>query len=656
MHTAVRVGSSNGIVGASMIRAFTGVFCVLAYRDGDFSVGNIGESEFVRQETDYPVRVPHDANVPIPALRTCCVRAALPTMSQSPEASSLDLNRPPSYTDEGRVRGPLTSIMWITWLFAGVIGIALVAYVFAILSGPVLRQWDTYLSFSHLYVWTTELRASDVLSTWTPLDANGYGSPLPFFYHKLFNLIGAALSIAGGDIVVGYRLTILVFSATLFGGTYMCSQRLGADRISALALATASVLAPYYLCKIYFGTIADYSAAALIPLICALMLDAHAGRFGIRKAVGLFAALLLLELAHVLVAAMAFGVLIPVAVYLSIATRRAYLALIATLLAVIVFVVFFYVPFSYWSAEFSPAQAFIGGGVENHLYTLRDVLSPSPLSSFGWPFYALIAGVALYAFRGRRSGDPRIHAAFVMGCFSLAIVFMTLKITRPFWLLGGPLEFIQFPFRLLSVATPLCLVAVAGLLAQLSPGARRYAQLGLVLFALANATRLAIIALHATTPYVPADNIISHAELNREIPPTQVIGPDAGGEYLPAFMHPALARIDVFKTPIRTILPAPRPFIEARGCRVPAMDHPATLHLLQLSVTCASGGTVRINQFATSMLESSATNGNATIQPRADSPFIDFTLPPGQWTVTVNQRTWLELSVLAWRAKLARIL
>jgi hypothetical protein len=52
MHTAARVGSSNEIVGASMIPAFTAVFCVLAYRGGDFSVGNIGESEFVRQETD----------------------------------------------------------------------------------------------------------------------------------------------------------------------------------------------------------------------------------------------------------------------------------------------------------------------------------------------------------------------------------------------------------------------------------------------------------------------------------------------------------------------------------------------------------------------------------------------------------------------------
>lgn len=568
-------------------------------------------------------------------------------MSQSPEASSLDLKRHLPYGDAIRVRLPGVR------LYVGMMGIALAAYVFAILFAPIRREWDTYLSFSHLYVWTAELRSFNVLSTWTPLDANGYGSPLPFFYHKLLNVMGAALSIASGDIVIGYRLTILTFSATLFAGIYLCARRLGGDRISSSAMATASVLAPYYMLKIYFGTVADYSAAALIPFVVALVLDAREGRFGMTKAAALLATLLLLELAHVLVAAMAFGVLLPVVVYLCISTRKAYLALIATMLALVVFVGFFYVPFNFWSAEFSPAQAFIGGGVENHLLGLSDLLSPSPLSSFGWPYFALMAGVALYAFRARRVTDPRMRAAFVLGCISLAIVFMTMKITRPFWLLGGPLEFIQFPFRLLSVATPLCLAAVAGLLGQLQPGTKRYVQFAILLFALANAARLASIGLHIKSPYWPAELAMSHAELNREVPPHQVIGPDAGGEYLPAALHPVLARTDVFKTPISTILPAPRPFIEADGCRYPAMAHPSTLHLLQLPVTCAAGGTLRINQFSTSMLESYATNGTTTIPPRTDSLFIDFALPPGQWTVTVRQRNWLELTVLAWRAKLA---
>lgn len=585
--------------------------------------------------------------LPFPALT---VRSRPLTMSQpTTEARSPDLERRLSWPAAGLVRVSGSALHIV------MIGVALLAYVFAILTGPILREWDTYLSFSHLYVWTAELRTGHVLSTWTPIDANGFGSPLPFFYHKLFNLAGAALTLVSGDIVIGYRLTILLFSATLFTGIYLCARRLAADRLSSALIATVSVLAPYYLLKINIGTIAEYSAAALVPLVVALMLDAREGRFGMKKAVALLTVVLLLALAHVLVAVMVFGVLIPVVVYLSAVSRRAYLALAATTLAFVLFVGFFYVPFSYWSARFSPAQAFIGGGVENHLFGLRDVFSPSPLSTLGWPFFALLAGVALYAFRARRSTDPRMRAAFVLGCISLAIVLMMTKIARPFWLLGGPLEYFQFPYRLLAVGTPLGLIALAGLQALLPSGARRYAQLALLLFALVNAGRLATIAVHAKSAYSPATPTISHAELNREVPAQQVIGPDAGGEYLPARYRSTLAGIDVFKTPVTSILPAPRPFIEAEGCRFPAMPHPLALHRLTLPVTCATGGILRINQFSTSMLVSEATNGTATIPPDADNPVIEFTLPAGQWTVTVRQRGWLELTAMAWRARLSTL-
>jgi 6-pyruvoyl-tetrahydropterin synthase related domain len=567
-------------------------------------------------------------------------------MSQSTEAVSPELERPLSLPVAARVRARADK------LYIGVIGIALLAYVFVILTGPMMRGWDTYLSFSHLYVWTAELKAHELLSTWTPLDANGYGSPLPFFYHKLFNLTGAALTILSGDIVTGYRLAILVFSGALFAGVYLCAERLGADRISSLAMATVALLAPYYVLKIGIGTLADFSGATLIPLVLAPVLDACVGRFGMKHAAALFAMLLLLMLSHVLVAAMTFGVVVPVVVYLSVVRRRAHLALLATALAAVVYVSLFYVPFSFWSAEFSPAQAFIDGGVEKHLFGLRDVLSYSPLSPVGWPFFALMACMAFYAFHGRRLSDPRMRTAFAMGCLSLAVVLMTTKLARPFWLLGGPLEYIQFPFRLLSVATPLCLISVAGLLAQFQPRVRRYAQLALLLFALAIGARTASIFLHMQSPYAPAEPTISYAELNREIPPSQVIGPDAGGEYLPASYRPALARIDVFKTPVSSILPAPGPFIEAQGCRFTAIAHPSTLHALQLPVTCAAAGTLRINQFSSSMLESVATNGTTAIYPSAASPFIEFALPAGRWTVTVRQRNWLELAELAWSAKL----
>lgn len=569
-------------------------------------------------------------------------------MSQPIEALSPDIARRVMRQD------PSACPAWLSLALSGLAGVALLAYAFAILSGPITRGWDTYLSFSHLYVWTAELRAHEWLSTWTPLDANGYGSPLPFFYHKLFNLTGAALTLASGDIVTGYRLAILVFSAVLFAGVHLCAGRLGADPLSRLAIAAASVLAPYYVLKIGIGTIADFSGATLIPLVLVPALDACAGRFRIRQAVWLFAMLVLVMLAHVLVAAMTFGVVVPMVLYASVA-RRAWLALMTTVLAACVYVGLFYVPFSFWGAAFSPAQAFIGGGVENHLSNLLDVLSHSPLSPVGWPFFALTACMACYVARGGGRGDPHLRIAFTIGALSLIVVLMTTRLARPLWLLGGPLEYIQFPYRLLSVATPLCLVALAGLLAQFEPRTRRYAQVGLLLVALVIGTRTATIFVHAKSPYAPATPTMTYAELNREVPPRQVVGPDAGGEYLPASYRAALARIDVFKTPVSSILPAPGPFIEGEHCRFPAMTPPSTLHALQIPVTCTTAGTLRINQFASPMLESVATDDTGTrrVLPSAASPFIEFALPAGEWTVTIEQRNWLELAGLAWRARLS---
>jgi hypothetical protein len=571
------------------------------------------------------------------------------TMSQSPEESLPDFKRHLTYPFAGLVSEPGTA------LCVGAIGIALLAYVWAILTGPVLRGLDGYVSFSHLYVWIAELRAHEALSTWTPLDGNGYGSPLPFFYHKLFNLVGAVLTIASGSIITGYRLTILVFLATLFAGTFMCARRLGADRISSSAIATASVLAPYVLVKIALGTVAEYSASTLIPLVIALVLDARADRFGPGKAVALLAVLLLLELAHVLVAAMTFGVIIPLVVYLCVVKPKAYLALAATALALCAFIGLFLVPFNFWSTEFCPGQAIVAGGIANLLINIREVFRPTPFSGFGWLFFALMAGMALYLFRGRRTTNPNIHVAFVLGCMSFAVVFMMMKFTRPFWLLGGPLGYIQFPWRLLSVATPLCLIALAGLLAQLAPRTRRYAELALIFFALVHAGHLASLALHVTPPY-STEPTLSLEEVNREIPPREVIGPDAGGEYLPASFSKALAHIDVFNTETRisSILPPPRPFIEASGCQYPDLPAPATLHRLQLTVTCTTGGTLRVNQFATSFLDGVATNGSGTmIRPLPNRQFIEFSLPAGQWTVTIRQRGYFELVGLAWRARLA---
>ncbi|WP_166656179.1 6-pyruvoyl-tetrahydropterin synthase-related protein [Paraburkholderia sp. BL10I2N1] len=530
-------------------------------------------------------------------------------------------------------------------------GVALLGYVVAILFGPILRGPDTYTSFSHLYIWTAALKAGDALSTWTPVDANGFGSPVPFFYHKLFNLVGATLALASGDLVTGFRLAALVFSALMFAGVYTCAGRFGADRISGLVIATASVLAPYIFGKLAVsGSAAEYSAATLVPFVIAITIDAYTRRFGKWHGVALLALLLLLTQAHVLVFVIALGVLFPALLYLVLSSpRTGWLPFVITTTVMAVFVTLIYVPFSFWSTFFSPQQAFAMGHMADLLIPPRDIFWRSPRSSFGWPVFALMIGMAFTVFRPNQLKDERIRIAFVLGCIAFGVILMMTRLTRPFWELSGPLEFIQLPWRLLSIAAPICLVAIAGLIEQFSMDTKRRVQLALLVFAMVNAVRMINVASQNTGP-------IPGPELRREVPTASIVGPDAGGEYFPNTYRQQLAGVDLWKKSAASILPEPRPLVEASGCVYTDIPRSAYFDTLLISATCPAEGHVRINQFSTPFLESVAVDAQGhAIRPLAESQFIEFDLPAGHWTVVVRKQGYLDLLIMAWRAKLSKL-
>jgi hypothetical protein len=535
-------------------------------------------------------------------------------------------------------------------LLACVAGISLIAYLIVILQGPILRGTDTYTSFSHLYVWTQALRAGDFLSTWAPINANGFGTPLPFFYHKLFNLIGAVLALATGDLVMGYRLAVLFFAAVLFAGVYVCAGRFGADPVSRLVIAAASVLAPYMVAKAAGGVVAEYSAATLIPLVVALVLDAYAGRFRKWHGTALFVLLLLLALAHVLVFVIALAVLFPAMCFLlATSPARGWLPFAATAAASVVFVGLIYVPFSYWSSYFSSGQARIFGHIADTLIRPQDIFWRSPRSAFGWPVFALVIGMGAAVMRFQRLNNDRLRAAFALGCVVLFVFLMMTRLTRPFWHFGGPLDFIQVPWRLLSVAIPVCLVALAGLIEQFAPATKQRIQFVLLVFAIVTAVRMLTLFNAELEP-------MSGPELRQEVPFTGVVGgSDAAGEYYPAFYQKRLASTDLWKVSPATLLPAPRPLVEASGCIYPDIARPDYFDTLQISATCATGGHLRVNQFATPFLTSVALDAQGVaIKPLPGTQFIEFSLPAGHWTVFVRKQTYAQLIAMAWRAELSK--
>lgn len=533
----------------------------------------------------------------------------------------------------------------VSWLTA----ILIFACGAGILLGPIVNGHDTYISFSHVEIWVNALRAGDLASTWTPVDANGFGSPVPFFYHKLFNLVAAALTLVTGDIVTGVRLAALFFAALMLYGTCACAARLGADRRSQLVIGIACVLSPYaVVCLIARGAVAEYSAMALIPLGIALTLDLFNAQRSNRRAIELFVLLIFLALAHLVIFLAAAGMLILLALYLLVrAPARGIRLLAASGGALLLFVILIYAPFTVWGAFFCPAQAQLHGLPADNAVSLLRIFSPNPGSWFAWPIPVLLIGLAI---QFRHQQGRRSTIVIILGLAAFLVTLCMTRLAAPLWRSSELLNFVQFPWRLLSITTPLIFVAFAGMLEQMPAALKRYAQIGLLAITAFNVggSLLSVKSIYATIPL---------AELRHDMPSAGP-GPDAGGEYFPARYQDQLAASpDILKVKASSVLPARRNLVETTGgCGFKQIAGVSYFRTLQINAICNSDGTLLINQFSTPFLAVTATNTEqgTVVLPVRGGPFIELPLSKGNWSVVVRQRSYLELVKMAWERKLGR--
>jgi hypothetical protein len=525
-------------------------------------------------------------------------------------------------------------------------GIILFVYCVGIMLGPIPDGHDTYISFSHVEIWENALRAGNPVPTWTPVDANGFGSPVPFFYHKLFNLIAAALALATGDIVTGFRLGILLFSAVMLYGVYQCAARLGADRRSCLIIAVACILSPYsVVCVLERGAVAEYSAMALIPLGIAFTIDVVTGARKTWQTSKLFILLILLALAHLVIFIAADGMLILLSGYMLTKSRiRGGFLLAASGSAMLLFVVLVYVPFTVWAAYFCPGQARLHGLPAENAVAFQRIFSPMPGSWFGWPILALLIGLAVQ-FRYKKGRGATI--TIVLGVAAFVVTLFMTRLAAPVWRSSALLDFVQFPWRLLSITTPMIFVAFAGMIGQLPPTLKRYTQFVLLTVTVLNVGG-ELRYFHRIYAAIPV------TELRHQTASTGP-GPDAGGEYFPARYQKVLAATpDILAVKASSVLPGPRTLVESKvGCGSGQVGSVPYFNTLQVHATCDSEGVVQVNQFYTPFLDVKGTSADGTVyRPVPSGPFIAIALPKGSWTIQVRQRTYLELVKMAWESKL----
>ena len=134
----------------------------------------------------------------------------------------------------------------------------------------VLAGWpdnhDGVACFQKVEVFRRAFANGDVLPLWTPLAENGYGSPFPFFYHRLFNSLAGAVALGTGSAYTAVKVVIplLLFAGAL--GMRRALLAMGLGPFHAVCGALLLAFSNYaYTDWVVRGAFGEFAAFMLVP-------------------------------------------------------------------------------------------------------------------------------------------------------------------------------------------------------------------------------------------------------------------------------------------------------------------------------------------------------------------------------------------------------
>jgi hypothetical protein len=305
----------------------------------------------------------------------------------------------------------------------------------------------------------------------------GYGAPLFQYYPPLVSYGALLFHKAGLGWIEASKAMFTVALLLASSGVYVYTRWLFRDRKAAFVSGAVYLFAPYLLTNIYErGAAAESLALAIVPWLfwSVHRLIAEDQRAWIWISSVLIA---LLVLAHNITALFVLPVLLASALLLTLALGR--LNRLASLaLAVglgLGLSAFYWLPalaeISYVQVESTMVDD--SKSVVAHLAPLREFVQTSLVFDYWGPMrfhpaYWQIAlgalGVIGVAFQDRRL---RLPLAFIAGLWIVTLV-LQLTVSRPFWESLPLIRFIQFPWRLLGLAS-FSLAVLTGSLFLLGP-------------------------------------------------------------------------------------------------------------------------------------------------------------------------------------------
>lgn len=362
------------------------------------------------------------------------------------------------------------------------------------------HEWTSF--FLRTSVYAEHFKEFDFFPLWASIDNYGLGSPQPALYHRLFYFISGAIALVLGaghpkETMVVAIVTWLVIGAF---GIYRLVRSHGCSHIAAITAGVMLICANYTTTNwLVRGAMAEFSAAMLIPwILLALSKSVRTGRLGVD--ISLFIGLTFL--AHTVLAFFA-AIIATVTFLILLAARRLHPSVlnVKPLLVSALILIAMIGP-----DIFAIAQMGAGYDIsrlisspyylpENQIKTISDYFF---FGGYGWDkdwssysvtldqavLVGLLMATAILLFRRYREPTmPMVKntTLFLIVVLCICALLQT-RIAIPFYRHFPGASFIQFPWRLLAIITPVLITLLATTLSAAAPS-----RAGLLMMAVAAA-------------------------------------------------------------------------------------------------------------------------------------------------------------------------
>ncbi|HEY3348349.1 MAG TPA: hypothetical protein VGM13_01065 [Thermoanaerobaculia bacterium] len=520
-------------------------------------------------------------------------------------------------------------------------------------SSPVLMLpgWpsnhDGVACFQRVEIFRRSFADGVLIPLWTPLAENGLGSPFPFFYHRLFNsLAGGAALVTGSSLsAVKLMIPLLLFAGAL--GMRKAILAMGLDSFLAVSGALLLVFSNYaYADWVVRGAFAEFAAFMLVPWLTVAALGVVLGKPRAGWVLG--AVLALIFFAHSVVFVFSFAFVLVAflgALVLSKAPRRCLVH--AGQAALVVLVAAGPHVLGLWlfgkdvdldrfrAGMFSVFRNFVPLG--EYLYDRGSGWAPgagglSVEIGRGFNTLAVLGAVAVAAGLVRRRLPAArfretLPAWFLVLGSALCSLFLQTPLAAPLYRLAPPLQYIQFPWRLLVFSTPASIFVLCLSTDLLLAGASRPS----IRWGLRGVLTLAVLfQIWRGVGPRRVGRILSVTEIEESLTTERLAAASHSGEFRPRGIPRSPAR----------------PFLEEVGCavedraRIAALQRAVAVPRLRLSVDAEPGGMLEINQFANPFLAVSADRGGRV--ETTERGTLRVRLPAGRSEVALRRVGLLE--------------